>query len=363
MRMAQQFRYLKPVLLLIAIVLGTLLVETGLRLRQWVKYGTAGLAASGHFTIDEQTGLRVPKAGASTQTISINSLGFRSPEIEQPKPPGRVRLAFIGASTTYCAEVSSNQRTWPYLVWKSLQDAYPTVALDYVNAAAPGYILSSSLRNLQHRVKPLAPDIIVLYEAQNDLAANSRELAKQQGVYEGWGDEKDWLSHVSLTWELIRKNVKLLRRQQKAKEGINRLAFEPQDLSKKFYTDYRDLVEASHQVASIVVMATFSYKIRREQTPEEQLKAASIAIYYMPYMSVPDLFKAYEEYNRVMRQVAQETGSILIDGEFTIPGDDKHFVDSFHFSDAGSAAMGRRIATGLLQSQEVQQFLQARSKS
>jgi hypothetical protein len=65
-----------------------------------------------------------------------------------PKPAGTVRIAFLGGSTTFCAEGSSNQATWPHLVWQALQTAHPNVRFDYLNASAPGYATAALLRNL-----------------------------------------------------------------------------------------------------------------------------------------------------------------------------------------------------------------------
>ena len=56
-----------------------------------------------------------------------------------PKPPGRVRLAFIGASTTFCAEVSSDAAAWPDLVVETLHGRFPGTRFDYVNGGVPGY--------------------------------------------------------------------------------------------------------------------------------------------------------------------------------------------------------------------------------
>ena len=54
--------------------------------------------------------------------------------------------------------------------------------MDYVNAGVPGYGLDSVLRNLEHRVRPLRPEIIVIYEATNDLSFDTYELAKRLGL-------------------------------------------------------------------------------------------------------------------------------------------------------------------------------------
>jgi lysophospholipase L1-like esterase len=59
------------------------------------------------------------------------------------------------------------------------------------------------------------------------------------------------------------------------------------------------------------------------------------------------LLVAFEEYNRVIRAVAQQTGALLVEGEDSIPADDRHFADSVHFRDAGAAAMARRVNEAL----------------
>jgi len=67
----------------------------------------------------------------------------------------------------------------------------------------------------------------------------------------------------------------------------------------------------------------------------------------MPFMTPEGLLAAYARYNDVIRDVASEAGAQLIDGEHDIPGDDRHFTDSVHFTDAGSQAMAARV-TGRL---------------
>src|SRR5436190_13451044 len=103
--------------LLTIIVLLAMLVaaEIAVRVRQQLKYGSASVAED-YYTYDPKTNLRVPVPNLARGRISINSLGFRGPEIPLPKPAGTVRLAFLGASTTWCGEVSGNEAVWTHLV-------------------------------------------------------------------------------------------------------------------------------------------------------------------------------------------------------------------------------------------------------
>ena len=291
-----------------------------------------------------------------------NTLGFRSPELDIIKPTDTIRLAFLGGSTTWCAEVSGNDMTWPHLVWKELQQSFPDVKFDYINASVPGYSVRESLLTLEHRVKPLAPDVIVIYHATNDLSHITRKLAKVQGIYSGKAEDPSWLGKWSLAWFLIEKNLELNERQKKASQGKDRLSFQPSEISKEFTEQLDLLVDASRSVSSFVALATFSHKFRKEQSPEKQLQAMNTSIYYMPYMTRQGLFDGFAEYNRVIREIAGKKNIILIGEENSIPGDDQHFNDSVHFKDVGSQAMAARVSEALKTSSSFQSFLETRTQ-
>src|SRR5262249_19237972 len=141
--------------------MGLLAVEAAVRVRQWIILGRTG-PIDDTLTIDPESGLRELVANFDHGRVRINALGFRSPELVQPKPAGLLRLAFLGGSTTYCAEVSGNEMTWPHLVWQSLRAALPAVRFDYLNAGVPGYRLEAIQRNFTQRVQRLQPDVVVL---------------------------------------------------------------------------------------------------------------------------------------------------------------------------------------------------------
>jgi lysophospholipase L1-like esterase len=339
-------------------LIGLLLLEGAVRVRQYIKYGSTKNAL--YETIfDPASQLTIPKPGQTTRTIQIDSRGFRSPEVVAPKPPGTIRIAFLGASTTFCAEVSGNEAAWPHLVWKQLQAKWPNIRFDYVNASMPGYIVESSKRNLEHRVKPLRPDIIVLYEGINDLSRDARRLAESQGILRGSVDESSGLGRWLLTWSLLEKNIRLLARRNAAREGTRQLTFHPPELSKAFHVRLKELVDDARATAPIVALATISQKVRPGQSPEEQLRNANTHLYYMPYLGVDGILRGFDEYNRVIRQVARETGALLIEDENAIPGDDRHFNDSVHFKDAGSVLMAQRVAGALLSSGTLEKLFPA----
>ena len=345
--------------LLFALGASAFLAEGLVRLRQYFKYGS-GTISLYRTAFDEASGLTIPGPGQVTASLRIDSRGFRSPELLVPKPPRTIRVAFLGASTTFCAEASRNEATWPHLVWQGLQETWPEVRFDYLNAAVPGYTVASTRRNLKYRVRDLQPDIIMIYEAVNDLSLDSRALAKEQGIVRLNPNPPGRMEGWSLAWHLVAKNVELMSRQSQPSLREERLVFDPEVLSGGFQNRLRTLVEESRQIAPVVVLATFSQRVRRDQSPPEQIRACNTHFYYMPYMTVEGLLKGFEEYNRVIREVAREASAVLVERENDIPGDDRYFHDSVHFTDRGCEWMAGRVRRALADSGAVGNLVQTR---
>lgn len=351
MRLSHREKVLMTTVLVVSMIVVMLgLAEGTVRLRQWLAEGHSGKLSD---LFAQQGDLRVLLPDARTRTISVNSLGFRGPPLTQPKPAGALRIAFVGGSTTFCAEVSDNDMTWPHLVTVAIQDAYPETAVDFVNAAVPGYTVKSSLLNYRRRVAPLHPDVTVIYHATNDLSWETRALAREQGIYEEGGKgQRSRLAEHSQLWHLVVKNLRIMEVQNDVSKASSRLDFVPSELGSHFRKQLTQLVIEAKEVSGLVALVTFSHQIRPEQTAEQQLKAAASALYYMPFMEPQGLIDAFRQYNQIIAEVASETGALLIDGDAIIPGNSEYFNDTVHFKDAGSRVMARRVSQALLNDPE-----------
>jgi lysophospholipase L1-like esterase len=334
-------------------VLSLVLLEIGIRLRQLSKYGTT--FSYYRLESDPESGLEVPAPG-QVGPITVGTRGFRGPEIAMPKPAGRLRLAFLGGSTTFCAEVSSDGATWPSLVRAELARRFPDADLDYVNGGAAGYSTEQSLANLRFRVAPLGPDVLVIYHATNDLTQDSRRLAVAQGLYDPGDAEEGWLARHSLLWNLLAKNLRFGR------GGSSRtLSYDARELSRPFDERLRALIAEARATGALVAVATFSHQARADQTPEVRREACRSSLYYMPYLTPDDVLALFAEYNRVIREVAAEEGALLIGSEDAIPGDSVHFNDSVHFKDPGAHRMAERVSTVLAESPDFRALVERKA--
>lgn len=344
-------------LTVVALLMSFLAAELLVRIRQAAKYGSHTAHEERH-TVDPKSGLPIPRADFSSGPFAINHLGFRGPNIPVRKPPEVVRIAFLGASTTICEEVSNNDLIWPHLTTTSLLQIFPKARFDYVNGGFSGYGLKSSLKNLENRLAPLKPDIIIIYHATNDMSGELRELAVKQGlISEDELKEFSWMGRYSLLWNLVEKNLRLMAAERAARKNHGRLNFDPHMLGRQFHDDYVKLIRASQQTAKLVAVATFSTHLRKGQNYEEQNRAMASALFYMPFMTFEGLLTSYEQYNRIIRDVAAETGALLIEGENEIPGTPAYFHDSVHFTEAGNKTMADRISRALAASRDLNKIV------
>jgi lysophospholipase L1-like esterase len=330
------------------------LCEGYVRVRPWIKTGifwrSVFWGTDQTYKTDPKTGLRVLIPYSNLGPVHINSHGFRSPEIAVEKPAGRLRLAFLGGSTTFCAEVSSDQMTWPYLVVAAIQKRYPDLDIDFINGAVPGYSTAGLKPYFERHVARFHPDVIVIYEGANDLSANSYTLAREQGVTSHTVDQSmGWLARHSMLVYLIEKNLQILELQHEV-HAQQKIVVDQTRMAAMYRKDLAALVEASKQVASLVVTVTFSPRVRAGQSPAELRTAAFSSLYYMPYLTPEAILEGFQSYNQVMRSVAAGEDTLLIGDEDSIPADAIHYRDSAHFTDAGSMAMANRVADSLLRS-------------
>jgi hypothetical protein len=90
--------------------------------------------------------------------------------------------------------------------------------------------------------------------------------------------------------------------------------------------------------------STYFVTYRRDQPRETQIENASIAFYYMPWLTIEGLLDGMDLYNDALVAYAKAHDVPVIDDRVSIPGDSAHFADWAHFTDAGAEQMGQRFA-------------------
>lgn len=112
----------------------------------------------------------VVKEGEVAENKTVNSDGFIStPEIDYEKPEDRVRIVFLGGSSTAgVGEILSDKETWPYKVVEKLKRDTGR-DIDFINAALGGFTTFESYGRLWSRIRFYSPDIVIVYHGWNEM--------------------------------------------------------------------------------------------------------------------------------------------------------------------------------------------------
>ena len=93
--------------------------------------------------------------------IEINSLGFRGPDIETPKPDGRVRIAVLGNSTVLALGLGEAE-TIPAQLVAQLSNRNPACRFDYLSVSGADYTHSDLEWLMTHGVNSVEVDHVVI---------------------------------------------------------------------------------------------------------------------------------------------------------------------------------------------------------
>jgi hypothetical protein len=116
--------------------------------------------------------------------LTTNRFGWRGPDIPLDKPPGRVRLAFAGASTTV-GQYSLPFSYPEYVVhWLNLWAAHAGLAVrfDGINAGRTGIGSTDIAAIVRQEVLPAEPDLVVYYEGANQFVCDEQRTAAERSA-------------------------------------------------------------------------------------------------------------------------------------------------------------------------------------
>jgi lysophospholipase L1-like esterase len=102
---------------------------------------------------------------------SHNALGLRGKETTLEKPAGTFRVVTLGGSSVYGSQDSSDESVWSARLERMLAEARPDGRVEVLNAGCLGWNSFEMLACLEFRLLDLQPDLVIVYEAINDMKA------------------------------------------------------------------------------------------------------------------------------------------------------------------------------------------------
>ena len=359
-----------PILRRLAIVCVSLLAlfalgELGTRL--WLLDGASDAAFLRFASIVElQTTNRFPalvvrhsylgyvlQPGYAKDDNRINALGYRGEEFPRAKPAGELRIACIGASTTYGGGLSDYREAYPAQLEAELHRR-GHAAVRVVNAGVSGYTSWESLANYLFRVSDLEPDVVVVYHGVNDIIArtvrppeayradNSAYRSPSSQVY--WPapyEYSDLLRTISIAagWSEPHRNLDRMF-------GGHGAAFVP----------YRSLDDdALSALLAANPPVYFERNLTRLGRAARDDGVATLFLTFAHCTGFPDdpsssgaaFQRAYAEMNERVRAAAAASAARCYDLAADYPDDARLFIDAVHMTAAGNARMAGLVADEL----------------
>ncbi len=111
----------------------------------------------------------IPRPGWSRGLNRHNSLGFRGDEFVVSKPVGEFRIVCLGGSTTYTSAVEDYHLSYPAQLEVQLRPRHGNIRV--INGGTSDWTTWETLISFETRVLDLSPDVVIVYDAINDLEA------------------------------------------------------------------------------------------------------------------------------------------------------------------------------------------------
>lgn len=300
-----------------------------------------------------------------------NSLGYRGDEIQLPKPEGEFRIVCIGGSTTYTVDIDDYRMSYPYLLEKELKDrGHENVSV--INAGVGGWTTWESLINLEFRILDLEPDMIIIYNAVNDI--HTRFIWPPE-AYKGDNtglhfttsyitvpsvfEYSSLLRIIMINFGMADSQVSISRwgkmideskkteyvgefRQQKIAgtypQGIFKKVSAMQMLKTNkpvyFRRNIKNMVMIANNINIKTVIASFASSPHYKDNP---------------FSSSEEYIYAYEEMNRELRDIAGKTGAYFFDFAGEFPDDKRYYYDGQHVLEEGVRLKSRLFANYLIE--------------
>ncbi|MEX0827505.1 MAG: hypothetical protein WD005_00985, partial [Haliea sp.] len=291
-------------LIIIVVAFGWIFAgEALLRIQQaWQFGGDADVESSDAYHIQPATGLRIPVPNATLGALRFNSLGFRGPEIELPKPPDRLRVAFVGSSTVLDPYVGEDSETWVAQAMATLATEFPKCQFDYVNAGVPGFSLESMALHYKANVAKVQPDLVVAWTGGMNSILDKHAI--EANLHRGPHYVPSLLARVSLFWSKVEMNAIVLQRQRAAYRESGMLNQKVYPITDEYRQNLKKMYDAAAESGAMIAMLPVPGWLREGVARELYEEAAKTDVFFMPYMTYEGLVSARSRFDEALTEFA-----------------------------------------------------------
>lgn len=275
--------------------------------------------------------------GARSGNVVINQLALPGPEVTVPKPPGTLRVAFLGDSVTLAASLPQD-RTPSAVVTAAVAEAFPDCRVDYVTIAGPDFHYDTFARHLAELDPRVQPDAYVLQPGS--VEEGLERFESEVGADPPYLMRPGPLARRSLLWRSV------TRAQYVAGPLLDRVDL---DLLASFNADLVDLV--ARLIGDAPTVAVIARNRSRHGMSPFELTTINQKLLSQTggSLTLEGLARLEAILTQSLAEASQEHGWRLLDALAEVPPDSVHYEDEVHLTEAGVARLAAAVAGPLIE--------------
>jgi lysophospholipase L1-like esterase len=298
------------------------------------------------FTTGPNTGLRSRfrlRPGSHgmmmSSPISINSLGFRGPEISAAKNDA-YRIVILGESTTFGMTIEPGDQPWPERLERIIRQRLKTRRpVQVINAGVPAYTIVANLLRLRSEILPLQPDMIVSYHGANGFSMIDSSVLPPTGPSPPVYQERP----IKLAADAEHRLRLWLFRYHYSHIEISAAPPLGRPLETKYAAAYRQLIQCARTNGIHLALANFSMAVNQASDPK-------VIDFYRGGGSRAALgfIRANAAHSLIISQLAAEHPQVIfVDTHPHLDGEHEKFIDLIHFNAAGEQQLAENMFDGI----------------
>jgi lysophospholipase L1-like esterase len=281
-----------------------------------------------------------------SDTININSLGFRGRETTKEKPSGVYRIVILGGSGAMGYGSSSDETTFARVLEKLLNGRAPSGRFEVINAGMASAISAQELVLIVTDIIDLKPDMAVIFDSFNDIVGSV--INDRRPNYPWRFETLEKALKVSPTKLFINKKLRnfrltklILERLEEKRKAQALAALSPNEAGVRAYVDNVNKMVTLLKglgIEPVVIMQPNIFFKKNLSSEERGVMAAQ------PAALAPIARKAFSEADAEVGRVARDRGVVY--SSFLGVFDDRPdtiFFDAVHVGDKGQQI----IASGI----------------
>ena len=329
----------KLVFSVVTTVLALAAINGAVVLREKQKFGVTAQQKESMYQ-NTPTGRRVLKAGSSMQgsdtKVNINSMGFRGPDLKNPKPENGFRIWAVGGSTTFDVYAPDDSNAWPALLGAEIAKRHPDRVVEVINAGIPGEVIAGNLQDLKQHMGSAQPDLLVYYHGPNDL----RDIR--------FGGPPPPSGALEQQFALLRAaRGAVNQRYPTLPEEWNNVRLSSHDLN-EMTRRIDQLLNTAKQNKIPVMMTSHAFQHTPGKTGRESIREVG-EICVLMQMGPDNVVHMFRDYNNLVKGIAERRGLPFADVQAAVPSDSQYWGDALHFKVAGS----RLAAMAMVEAAEI----------